>query len=542
VPTLIVRYFRPEQAFYWRWHFDKGTPVPDPEQKSVTIHFSDSDRWSENTPQQLLRTLSVLRRARQHAEGASILIGATFDTLGFMERFTVESAIHQLTELLPWLEETGGDTVDHLLLDVTCSPGAVTLAMDQLGSTTFEVSGWESDGLVTKLIYGLAVVLRGAGIRPQATDAARVALQRGVPLGSREFAAMASQALAAEPSAMVELAILNGLHEPGDFAHLLATISVSTARDNEEALIAAQRFFGAVAHHAGETGDAAAEAAAHYNLANVCMNGRLLVKAVAEYNRARHLWPDYSRRDYWCLELAGCLFESRRYRLSSHLYKAAVTVGQDAMLDRRLGDALLFSGEIGAARGAFQTARAAEQDFRLAATDDVKTRVCDWLLLRHGPVAPARAAEAREILNSLTPSDPDFVRRMEEVLSRVDAFAEVANFNAAVRWANSGRTYDAWCAFLICALRVRWDIESWVNALKCAVGLPAEDALLSTLTAALELGGRGTYTAFREAIRAEGTTEDVLAPLDELARQARGVPDPAAAGVTVRVGPTPEDT
>jgi hypothetical protein len=521
VPTLIVRYYRPEQTFYWRWHFEKS-PTPAPGQKSLTLSFDDDDCWGGDTPARVVRTLTVLRNSKRYADRAPIAINVDATELGFQHRFSLDEAVHKLTQMTPWLVEGAHDPRAQLALELTGCNSGIKIGLDELGSVLIDVEGYDVDLLVSKLFYGLAIVLGRYGVRKRAADAARVALELALPLANRELAADACRALADDPEAMVDLALLNELNESCDFENVIITLElVGLKHENSGSRSAARRFLEATARRAGQLGDPAVESAAYYNLANFIRSYSLMT-AVGAYNKARKIWPGYSTRQYWCLELAGCLFDARHYRLSSSLYEAAVECGEDPTLDRRLGDALLFAGRAAEAAFAFRSAIGGESDACLAAVDTVKIRICDLLIDCHGAQVPARSGDARETYRKLEAKGAPSISDMEAILRDADAFYEVANFNIGIHCLESDRPQEGWLSFIICALKVPWDFESWSKALQCAWRIGLEEVRL-TLTAALSIGGRQAYVAFRDDMIRYGAAENVIEWIDSAARDVRGI-------------------
>ena len=97
-------------------------------------------------------------------------------------------------------------------------------------------------------------------------------------------------------------------------------------------------------------GDDSDLAVAHYNLANYLRARATYREALNHYLSARRCDRRYLRRDYFCQEMAGVLFEIRRYSLSARLYKMVLAAGRSPEVKRLLADALMFSGRYAEAR------------------------------------------------------------------------------------------------------------------------------------------------------------------------------------------------
>ena len=102
-PTIIVRYCSVDDSFHWCWHFNRVQSVSTAGQKTVTLTFDDSHRWTDDAPLQIDRTLRALRNAKKHSASDPILLIIEAGDLTPHENFHFESAVHDLIDAVPWL-------------------------------------------------------------------------------------------------------------------------------------------------------------------------------------------------------------------------------------------------------------------------------------------------------------------------------------------------------------------------------------------------------------------------------------------------------
>ena len=517
IPTLIVRYGRKRNEFHGLWHFLVHPTVAEQDQKTMTLHLSDTELLTSNTISSIGKTIAARRSLREHSSSSPMPINLDAFELETADRYTIEQALENLLGRVRCLKQHESGANVHI--EITAKRDECRIGIDLLGSLTFKIRAYKKDEIELMFAYGLAALLWQLSLLSHAEAMARYALLTGKPSFSQFVALDACRALSNDPNAMVELAVLNKLHENQqvEYAVLIGILMTSHA-DTATSRTAAERLLFEAATAARANGNAQGEAAAYYSIGNMARAERRFLRAISFYNKARKAWNEYGDRIYFLQELAGSLFLDRRYQLAAKLYARSIVIGEDHMSDMRLGDALLMAGQAASAHEAFSSAlKNAEESWReqtAAVYVWLSARVAD----RFGNDVPVRRKAASTRLDLLNAEDVDYLDGLREIVSSVDAFCEVANFNLGTAAANSGEPELALERYLICATRLTSDQESWSNAIKCAWNMKCDDMALNVMATALRFGGPEAYTQFRTDIATQFNSAELIDALDEIVR------------------------
>ncbi|HYG46855.1 MAG TPA: DUF4365 domain-containing protein [Allosphingosinicella sp.] len=515
LPTLIVRYCRPDGSVHVRWNFNVERPLeegPRP-RRQMTLNYGADDRWTPETPARIFRTLSVLRRIKTLSPSQAVALVAGDDKLPPELRFHLDEAIHEAAERVPVLHPVQLDP-GQLAIQLRATAGKLRVRIEGVTEFSFELRTSDVEELLGNILYGSAALLGKHRLHQHAARVAEAILQLERPCADKEIAFAACRALAATPKASVALAILNGLHHGDNVFGLLLfgdlRLGATHAEERYQALL---EFMEASRAHAAEQGDEAAAATAHYSIANIHRSSGQLVRAVHHYNRSRRLRPEYLSTDYFLFETGSCLFLTGHYREAARWYLAAHAAGQPR-ISFVLGDALLFAGRVAEAVPHLRDAvEAGSEDGGDEAA--VKLRMCTHLIARYGPNLPRAGSKARALALEIEAGRSS--AGWEGVIA-IDALNALGNFNAGIAASRQGRFADAWTHFLIAAFRLPTDVEAWANSLLCAANDRTKDVFVPTLSCALRLGGRDSYRRFRREIAQQGVAGEALGRLDELAR------------------------
>lgn len=520
LPTAIVRYCRADDTFHFRWHFLKDLPALKEGQKTVTLHFIDTDQWTDETPEAVKDTLTTLRKMRGYPRRKPILVAASFEGLGADGRYEFEAALHNLTEIVQCLALQAGRHQDLLSINVHVTPKFITVGFGDVSSFTFEIADNNREQFLAVLLYGIAALLGRSGLDDQASQTSEAIIANEIGFHGREIAAKACQALSRKPKEMVDLAFLNSIQNSQDIAFVILQMALIAAEgETATRLEAASRFYKAAAANARKANDVSTEATIHYSLANFYLNSGELRLAIGSYNRVRKLWPGYQDRQYFCLELGGCLFCVGRYKLASKIYSHVIEIGEDAVNDVRLGDALLFDGQVADAKSYFLSAGNVDDNFQISMEAQLKAWLCERIEGRIGGVVPTKRSSANHLVSGLNIESTLALEMQKHVIFKVDAFNPLANFNTSIAYVKSGHLVDALIGFLIVSFQQIQDTESWANTITTAYSLGESELFMTVLKTAISMGGRETYDEFRGNLINQGVPEEGISHLDELARQ-----------------------
>ena len=518
IPTLIVRYSRVKDEFHAKWHFLINPTDAEQNQQTMTLHFSGPDLLSAESISAIGRTIAARRGLQGHPPTAPLQIKLDASSLESEDRYTIERALENVVGATRCLRPYEPGASFHI--DISARAEECRIGIDLLGSLTFELKAYEKDEIALMLVYGLAALLQKLDLPTHAEAMARSALMTQEPSHSQFVALGACRALLNDPRAMVELAILNKLHESQHIEYAILCGFLMTSHANPvDSKIAAERLFFAAAAAAHANGNAGGEASAYYSLGNLARSDHSFFQSIIFYNKARKISREYEERVYYIQELAGSLYLSRKYQIAARLYSVSINIGDNHISDMRLGDSLLMAGKATVANSVFLSASENAMDSWREQTAAVYVWLSRRLSQRFGNNVPVQQKAASDKLANFESEGGWRLTDLHEIVSGVDAYCEVANFNLGTSLAGNGDFERALEHFLICTTRCTFDIEAWSNAIKCAWNMQDGELALSVMATALQFGGSDTYARFREDMVAQFDAPELVAAMDEIARE-----------------------
>lgn len=517
VLTAVVRYGSPNGALFWQWGTNIASRLEIAEdQKTVTYGFGEDERWTEETSASIRRTLEVRRNLAKIAPSVAVPLRVDLSTIPSTDRYKLDRTIARAIADSGGALTRAGSTPADVEAFVRLEPRFMAIGIDTLTGATFDLRDPTPNDYLASLLYGLVRLFHRQRLLRQAENLAALLLKRALPHHNLSLAFDACIALTRDLQALVQMAILNGLHNPNPMNPLIAITIAKAPQDEPLRRAAMDTFFNASI--AAYEDDPAGEAAAHYSLGNFCRHQRELSRAVHHYNRARHLRPAYLQADYFLQEFAGVLFLARRYELAQLFYREVFRLNSDDPdLAFLLGDALLLSGAVSEARECFEVALARCNASRILREAELKIMMCDYLIATVDyPKVPRRRAAAN---SALRPDGRDDAEHLEHLLQNVDALNPLARFNLGIIRSGEGDRVASLYHFLVCAFVQPNDIEAWANAAICALGLGDEALLLRIMSTAIHHMGADAYDRLREDLAGQGMEAHSLALLDEMAMQ-----------------------
>lgn len=135
-------------------------------------------------------------------------------------------------------------------------------------------------------------------------------------------------------------------------------------------------------------------ATAYYNLGNYFKTKGYKRIAFHHYRKAAKYHSEYLEKTYFCCELAGVLFESKRYSLAAKLYKRALSLGEEGIYRVLYADALMFAGRYREAQQAFYAYLSSSPEFEFDSEWRLKACVLMWIRSILGRDEQKRQTEA----------------------------------------------------------------------------------------------------------------------------------------------------
>jgi tetratricopeptide (TPR) repeat protein len=198
-----------------------------------------------------------------------------------------------------------------------------------------------------------------------------------------------------------------------------------------------------------------------YNLANKLHNDSLHREAVKYYNQSLKCFPHYCKEDYVFKELAGSLFELRRYKLSTKLYKFGLELNYDKNTSILYADALMFTGDYHVSLE--KMIKYGEKYENIEGEWILKIFILEFIV----NVLKIKK-QKRNYLKSMQYLDSyDENNISEEILLeaiKLDTLSPLAWYNLAQFYSKEKKYEKALFGFLITSLVNGYDPEAWYNS------------------------------------------------------------------------------
>lgn len=493
-PSIICRYCVDTGRLYWMWIFDAFQQVSSPNSRTVTLTFTELNLWSEKTPNEIERTLPLLRKLRSGPRATIIGVSFDFTSLPSMDRFGARQAVAHIISSCSGFA-LYSDKMEMIPISITSKYGDLKISIGETVSITFKCDHLDYESVLASATYGMLYHLAYFEFSQQARELANFALQEKCKTNARHLAAAAVKQISDSPDAGVDLAILNDIHVQQDAAYAMVT---SCLLSNEVGKIsknkAVVRFY-KEAIRCQEEIDVESTATIHYSLANYFMNMKDFLSAVHHYNRARKMDVIYLQREYFTREFAAVCFWMGRFKAAARAYQCAVDAEPDAKTCYCLGDALFYSGRTHDALLQYEeVARGNDAGFLHEAS--LKVVLCHALLAwQNDPSRPTPLLR------------PDY-----QFWSQQIAQAQ-----------REERNEDVITASLMLAFFYESDEEVWFAALQSALIIGYPETLVAILSAAMFRCDYSVYRRLRKKLIDDGIDEHTIANLDEVAHQLRDI-------------------
>lgn len=234
---------------------------------------------------------------------------------------------------------------------------------------------------------------------------------------------------------------------------------------------------------------------AYYNYANFLHNQRRLREAFSNYRKAFKLEEKYHNASYIHQEVAGTLFDLKRYKLATKCYEKAIKITDYPKVEVLYADSLMMCGEFALAsksfRNYFDNSTDIDEEWIL------KDSVLEYLISEYGFESQKRQpklAEHQQVFKKLGKEIVTIVD-LQEVI-KMDALNSLAWFNLGWLYKESQDWENAIASYLFCALINRDDIEAWTNAFICAWNLGNTDLFLLIVKVGYRINGEEFIQSF----------------------------------------------
>ncbi|AYD02699.1 hypothetical protein NCHU2750_33140 [Neorhizobium sp. NCHU2750] len=369
VPSIVVRACVPTRELHWIWSSEANQQRRDGA-SSVTVKLCE--RWDRAAG---LRVRDVLERTRQLkslGQQEQVCLAISYDVPTSV-RLSFERVLTDIRRSLPFIRLKQNQGGTGVVLSIKVEKDTLTIAHGETAQMRFIAAVDQAEVLEPTLVYGLLAACWHMGLLDRVVEMARLCLARELATPFRELAAFASKSLCQDMEDAVDLAIQNGLHEQGDEYYAAVVSAFMDTQHNFIDAEALRRFYLAALDHA--EGDDEGAALIHYSLANLYMMRGDSQNAFLQLNEAKRLRPNLLEQGFFLSELAGALFECRRYRIAAQLYRKLFGSQPTGSVAFRFADALYFTGKHDEAKSYFLIALNLLSDKVLRAEALLKLRI-----------------------------------------------------------------------------------------------------------------------------------------------------------------------
>lgn len=487
IPVLIVRFSDSNEKFYFKWAHEIDLFYAKKNSKTIGIKFFDENLWAEHSASVVKEHLKKIRLVKTGSFSFPINVFLEVETKSVMDMprgaFMTEyrRCLQSFSEIA--LAAQSPDeailivklTSENLTVSFQTGPGCVFHNISSRKETRFV------EILVMDICLGLAACLFNVG---QHELAAKIALDKNLKsrfFETEEFV-RGFIPLIMQTSQYGEL--IDSICEVMDSydrnqLESIATIStiLHLKNLNEAKSAKVQQLLEKCLAKNLTSGSESLIGISHYNLGNhFRVRTGFDRKSVHNYLMARKFEPNYLKQPYYYSELAGALFALGKYRFSARFYQLALELGAPASNKPLYADALMFSGKYKLSHEVFteylETTEDEHLEWHLKA-------ICLKELINITEIEEqVRSKYEAEKSIDLSLSDSDsFMNNLESALE-LDCLCSDAWFNLGLKHSQSGQESSAALCFTLCALIQPGDIESWVNAVTCALNMSAPSFML----------------------------------------------------------------
>ncbi|HLO83502.1 MAG TPA: DUF4365 domain-containing protein [Nostocaceae cyanobacterium] len=495
LPVLIVLYNAYTSKIYVKWFHTYDPYYGRNAEKKITFRFSVEDEWQEKTPSRLVSELEAFRQlsSPQFTPPIKFIIKWQEEVIHNELSVKIELEINKISkkvsnflEISSYIEENqahGKITIDNNKIEIYIASGNGFTwhlpSKQKKNSKNKQTNTIDIFKLPNDIFLGIAVVLENAGHSNIAALIFTEIAANSSIITQPKIVMIAVNCMVRAHRLREALQLSERLSET-EACHVatLLTIPASSQRfrlsesDNNYL----HRFLENSIQRSAKLNDSRILATAHYNLGNY-LGHRNLKLALHHYNQAIKCDSQYLQRSYFCRELAGILFESKKYSLSVKFYREALKLGEQGSCIALFADALMFAGKYAEALETFKAYLESTTEFE--PEWGLKAFILGFIIQGFNCHEQKRNTSAALKLSAFDDnlSIMEYRNRLQESLIQ-DALCSNAWFNFGVLESENGSPDDALIPFLIAALTNLADVEAWCNAI--GIGFNKEDYELAS--------------------------------------------------------------
>lgn len=487
LPVLICRYSHDEDVFYSKWSSEVDTYNCKKDAKNIRIKFSEENILSETNVEDLAEHISRLRDIRRSLVNfpISLCLSTDLDYINSTPRGLLLAKISgELNKYKNFISKSSSESDSFVNVDINDSGILINFSkITELFINSSYSSKTYTCEAAKDIIFGLGICLARLNM---AEMAAKIFLLNEIEsrvLGRQELIVKLIPSLIKTSYAteIVSLLIKAGDERNDNLVEAIVHISLlsrSVEGRTDEHIKLYQNILEHCLKKYTDLGAKEQVGIAHYNLANHLASKNLKRDALHHYALARKNNYIYYHQFYFYREVAGLLFNFKKYKFASQFYKRAMELASLELseeLEPLLADALMFSGQYRAALELFKSYLSKTKD--KTAEWHLKC-VCLEVLIDNTKIdsqirSPKKAIE-------IIGDDLDNPGALEKAIE-LDCLCGLAWFNSGIASSNRNEHKSAAFCFAMCGLVQSGDIEAWVNATLCSLNKEVDINILAMI-------------------------------------------------------------
>lgn len=482
LPVLIVRYQSPTKKLFTKWfhsfdlNYRKG-------KETITLRFNPEDEWNEGSIEKLKVELEAFRQLNSPHFNLPIKLrlklGGSF--IHGVPASKIELKIRQDQKLLPGFFEISTNSSSSVHGDIVLSnnqfeilllSGAgFILDLPKNSKNQVTLNEHTLPRFISDIFIGISIALHQAKRFDLSSQVLLKYAENSTLIAEVEVASLLTIGLIRARNYTIAQKLLELFFKREEIIPTIEMFvwpmrfQMELLTDDEHQML--EDWMKQLIERATQSKEQKNAAVAHYNLGGYLRNKGNLRLALHHYRKATEYWPDYLKMPYFCKEVAGTLFEKKRYKLSVELYKYAVCINQLPTYQALYADALLFAGKYADSKNAF------EKYFQSTSNILPEWELKAWVLSTICDVAGDEQKRNTEIaIKHAMPPDEDisatsfedYGLRLNKAIQQ-DAICSVAWANWGIIMQQCGDQINSFFSFVAASLFQRRDASMWCYAI-----------------------------------------------------------------------------
>ncbi len=492
LPVLIVRYISESEKIYFRWSHTIDRYKQKENAKTYSFVLTEENLWNEHTAKSIYKFLSNLRvlKSKSNIFPLKLFLNFTFDEFCGYKQHSLKSKLRsELSNKSQYFTIVNNQKECDFQVNVSDIEISIFVLEGVTGAYLHSINKIEYsniDELISDVFIAIALALLSFNKELNAYEILNIFGQHSQSLKKHTVAMHFIQLCFSLGKINKSYELWNNIpiDEKDEVVNVkFQMLSLMALKDlNAEDLNLYEKYLKLQISLNQNHGTA------YYNYANFLHNQRRLREAFSNYRKAFIFEEKYHNSSHIYQEVAGTLFDLKRYKLAVMYYEKAMKISNNSKVEVLYADSLMMSGEFALSRKSFQNY--VENSTDIDQEWILKDIALEYLISEYGfesQKRQTRLAEQQEVFKKLG-KEIITIEDLKEVI-KIDALISLAWFNLGWLYKESQDWKNAMASYLFCALINRADIEAWVNAFISAWNLGSTELSLLIIKVGYQING-----------------------------------------------------